>query len=59
MIVAFLVEPHTYVVYHYHFDNIEITEVDDILADLVEFAVLYDPFRTKEIVVIDLSRLPS
>ena len=55
-VVAFLIQPpHTYAVYYYHHHNI-ITEVDD-MADLVWFDIIYDPFRTRDLVVVDLSRL--
>ena len=49
-VVAFALGSNVYAVYyHYHFD--------DILADLVQFSIVFDPFRSNEIVVIDLSRL--
>ena len=58
MIVAFLVEPpRTYTVYHYFDDDIEVTEVDDALADVVQFDIVYDPFRVPSLTIVDLSRL--
>ena len=57
--VAFALGKMLYAVYHYFDDEIEITEVDDIMADLVQFSLLFDPFRDSSLVVIDLSRLPS
>ena len=58
-VVAFALGKMLYAVYHYHSDNsdIEITEVDDALANIVAFDPVYDPFRTKDLIVVDLSRL--
>jgi len=59
-VVAFLIQPpHTYAVYYHHFDSnsVEITETEDVLADVVQYDVIFDPFRTGDLVVVDLSRL--
>ena len=59
-VVTFCVDRMLYAVYYYHSDNsdnIEITEVDDALADVVQFDIVYDPFRVPSLTIVDLSRL--
>ena len=53
-VVAFALGEMLYAVYH---SNSEITE--DILADVIEFSIVYDPFRDESLIIIDLSLLPS
>ena len=58
--VAFLIQPpHTHAVYAISGDIIELDYAKDILVDVVEFDIVFDPFRDPSMVVIDLSRLPT
>ena len=57
MIVAVLVEPYTYTVYA--IDSLELGYAEDVLADVAIFDIIYDPFRTEDLIVIDLSKLPG
>ena len=56
-VVAFALGEMLYAVYAIYADDIELDYSEDVLADLVQFSLLFDPFRTRDLVVVDLSRL--